>query len=83
MVNTNIRLILSFAAEYGEALYSQQKQDRELSVTHHELLIAKNMGRELKFYSIPKIKNKSPWLYFAACLLFQLEIYSNSECLSG
>ena len=27
MVNTEIRLIIFFAAEYGEALYSQQKQD--------------------------------------------------------
>ena len=32
MVNTEIRLIISFAAEDGEALYSQQKQDRELTV---------------------------------------------------
>ena len=27
MVNTEIRLIIFFAAKYGEALYSQQKQD--------------------------------------------------------
>ena len=33
MVNTKIRLIIFFEAEDGEALYSQQKQDRELSVT--------------------------------------------------
>ena len=32
MVNTEIRLIIFFAAKYGEALYSQQKQDRELTV---------------------------------------------------
>ena len=32
MVNTEIRLILFFAAEDGETLYSQQKQDRELTV---------------------------------------------------
>ena len=30
MVSTEIRLIISFAAKDGEALYSQQKQDREL-----------------------------------------------------
>ena len=30
MVNTEIRLIIFFAAEDGEALYSQQKQDLEL-----------------------------------------------------
>ena len=32
MVNTKIRLIIVFAAEDGEALYSQQKQDQELTV---------------------------------------------------
>ena len=33
MVNTEIRLIIFFAAKDGEALYSQQKQDEELTVT--------------------------------------------------
>ena len=32
MINTEIRLIIFFAAKDGEALYSQQKQDRELIV---------------------------------------------------
>ena len=32
MVNTKIRLIIFFATKDGEALYSQQKQDRELTV---------------------------------------------------
>ena len=32
MVNTKIRLIIFFAAKDEEALYSQQKQDRELTV---------------------------------------------------
>ena len=32
MVNTKIRLIIFFAAKDGEALYSQQKQDEELTV---------------------------------------------------
>ena len=39
MVNTKLRLIIFFAAKDGEALYSQQKQDQELTVT--QLLIAK------------------------------------------
>ena len=30
--NTEIRLIIFFAAKDGEALYSQQKQDQELTV---------------------------------------------------
>ena len=50
MVNTEIRLIIFFAAKDGEALYSQQKQDQEswlmirarsLTGLDHELLIAK------------------------------------------
>ena len=32
MVNTEIRLIIFLAAKDGEALYSQQKQDGELTV---------------------------------------------------
>ena len=32
MVNTKIRLIIFFVAKGGEALYSQQKQGRELTV---------------------------------------------------
>ena len=32
MVNTKIRLIIFFAAKDGETLYSQQKQDRELTL---------------------------------------------------
>ena len=34
-------MIIFFAAEDGEALYSQQKQDRELTGSDHELLIPK------------------------------------------
>ena len=32
MVNTEIRLIIVFAAKDGEALYSQVKEDQELTV---------------------------------------------------
>ena len=32
MVNTEITLIIFFAAKDGEALYSQQKQDQDLTV---------------------------------------------------
>ena len=44
MVNTKIRLIIFFAAKDGEALYSQQEQDWQLTVAQmnsDELLIAK------------------------------------------
>ena len=36
MVNTEIRLIIFFEAKDGEALYSQQKQDQELTVAHSQ-----------------------------------------------
>ena len=40
MVNTKVRLIIFFVAKDGEALYSQQKQDQELTVAQimHSLL---------------------------------------------
>ena len=41
MVNTEIRLIIFFAAKDGEALYSQQKHDRELTVAQIMNQIAK------------------------------------------
>ena len=41
MVNTEIRLIIFFAAKGGEAPYSVRKQDGELTGSDHELLIAK------------------------------------------
>ena len=43
MVNTKIRLIVFFAAEDGEVLYSEKKKKRPGvdCVSEHELLIAK------------------------------------------
>ena len=41
LVNTEIRLNIFFTAKEGEVLYSQQKQDRELTVADDELLTAK------------------------------------------
>ena len=34
MANTEIKLVAFFVAEDGEAVYSQQKQDLELTVAH-------------------------------------------------
>ena len=39
MVNTEIKLIIFFAAKDGEALYSQQKQDQELTVAQMNSLL--------------------------------------------
>ena len=41
MVNTEIRLIMFLAAKGGEALYSQKKTDRELTVAQIMTPIAK------------------------------------------
>ena len=41
MVNSEIRLTISFVAKDGESLWNQQKQDQELTCSDHELLIAK------------------------------------------
>ena len=44
VVNTRIRLIIFFAAEDGEALYSQQKQDWELTVAWIMNSLLQNSG---------------------------------------
>ena len=48
MVNTEIRLIVFFTANYGEALYSQQKQDRELTVAQIMSLLSAKFRLKLK-----------------------------------
>ena len=62
MVNTEIRLIIFFAAKDGEALYSQQKQDQELTVaqTIHSLLPnsdLKKVGKTTKPFRYDQIKS--------------------------
>ena len=44
MVNIEIRLILCFAAEDGEALYSQQKQDLEVTMAQIMRSLLQNSG---------------------------------------
>ena len=44
MVNIKIRLIIFFAAEDGEVLYSQQKQDLELTVAPIISSLLQNSG---------------------------------------
>ena len=52
MVNTEMRLIILFAAKDGEVLYSQHKQDWELTGSDHEFLIVKF---RLKLKKVEKI----------------------------
>jgi len=42
MVSNKIRLVIFFAAEDGQALYSQQKQDQELTVAQIMNFLLKN-----------------------------------------
>ena len=42
MVNLKIKLIIFFAAEEGKALYSQQKQDQELTVAQIKISLLQN-----------------------------------------
>ena len=44
MVNTKIRLIIFFATKDGEALYSQQKQDLEMTVAQILRSLLQNSG---------------------------------------
>ena len=48
MVNTEIRLMIFFAAKDGEALYSQQKQDQELTVAQTMNNLIAKMRLKLK-----------------------------------
>ena len=72
MVNTEIRLIIFFAAKDGEALYSQQKQDWELTVVQNELFIAKF---RLKLKKVGKTTR--PFRYDLK--LTPLQLYNGSE----
>ena len=48
MVNTKIRLVIFFAAKDGKALYSQQKQDQELTVAQIMNSLMPNSDLHLK-----------------------------------
>ena len=54
MVNTEIRLVIFFAAKDGEALYSQKKQPGADCGSDHELLIAKFLIARIKLSKVGK-----------------------------
>ena len=57
MVNTEIKLIIFFAAKDGEALYSQQNQDQEL-------IMAQIMTLFVKFrLKLKKVGTNRPFMY--------------------
>ena len=53
MVNTEIRLIVFFAAKDGEALYSQQKQDQEVTVAQIMNSLLSNPALNLRKWGNP------------------------------
>ena len=53
MGSTEIRLIMFFAAKDGEALYSQQKQDQELTVAQIMNPLFPNSDRNWKKWRKP------------------------------
>ena len=53
MVNTEIRSIVFFAAKDGEALYSQQKQDWELTVAQIMNSLLPNLDLNWRKYRKP------------------------------
>ena len=68
MVNTEIRLIIFFAAKDGDALYSQQKQDWERTVA--QIMISLLQNSRLKLKKVGKTtrsfrydQNKIPYNY--------------------
>ena len=68
MVNTKIRLIILFAAQDGEAIYSQQKQDLELIMVNIMSYLLENSDLNWRKYGKPLDhsawpKSNSLWLY--------------------
>ena len=66
MANTKIRFIMLFVAEDGETLFSQQKQDLELTVTQSIAkfrLKLKKVGKTTR--SFRYVLNQTPYDYTA------------------
>ena len=81
MVNTEIRLIIFFAATDGEALYSQQKQDQEQTVVNSLLPNSdlKKVGKttrpfrydlnQMSYDSTVEVRNRFKGLDLIECLM--------------
>ena len=85
MANSKIRLIIFFAAKDGEALYSQQKQDQELTVAQivnpllPNSLKLKKVGKttrpfgyylnQIRYDYIVEVRNRFKGLDLIECLM--------------
>ena len=89
MVNTKIRLIVFFADKDGEALYSQQKQDQELTVAQfrYKLEKAGKTTRPFRYdlnqfsynYTV-EVRNRFKGLDMIECLM---NYRRGSSCFTG
>ena len=69
MVNTKIRLIIFFAAKDGEPLYSQQKEDQELTVAqimnsllpNLDLKTGEGNGTPLWYFCLENLMDGGAW----------------------
>ena len=68
MVNTEIRLIIFFAPIEGEDLYSQQKQDKELTVAQIMNSFRYNLNQIPNDYTV-KVRNRFKGLDLIECLM--------------
>ena len=68
MVNTEIRSIIFFAAKDGESLYSQQKQDKELTVAQIMNSFRYNLNQIPNDYTV-KVRNRFKGLDLIECLM--------------
>ena len=68
MVSTEIILIILFALKEGEALYSQQKQDKELTVAQIMNSFRYNLNQIPNDYTV-KVRNRFKGLDLIECLM--------------
>ena len=89
MVNTKIRFITFFAAKNGGSLYSQQKQDQELTVAQimNSLLLNSDLKKvrketrpfrydlnQIPYYYIVEVTNRFKGLDLIECLMNHGEV---------
>ena len=94
MVNTEIRLIIFFAAKDGEVLYSQQKQDQKLTMTQImnsfllkiQTWIEESRGTTRLFSSVQSLSHvqpfATPWIAVCQASLSITNSWSSPKLMS-